>query len=100
MYGQDFSSALPMISNKDHDLLIIIGGEKVPPEYYQLADYNLAVGNQPHSEVAALALLLDRIFQGKEFSTPLSGGMLEILPQERGKKIVPKTKEKPFKRAL
>ncbi|MCK7488956.1 MAG: hypothetical protein MZU79_00960 [Anaerotruncus sp.] len=41
--------------------MIVVGAEKVPPEIYQLADWNVAVGNQPHSEVAALAITLDRI---------------------------------------
>jgi len=32
-----------------------VRAEKVPAEMYDLADWNVAVDNQPHSEVAALA---------------------------------------------
>ncbi len=48
-------------------LLVIIGAEKVPPEVYKLADYNIALTNQPHSEVAALALFLSIL----QFQKPL-----------------------------
>jgi tRNA (cytidine56-2'-O)-methyltransferase len=52
-----------------------------------MVDYNIAVGNQPHSEVAALAILLDRIFDGKQFSRDFRGRK-KIVPQERGKKVI------------
>ena len=39
----------------------MVGAEKVPREIYELADYNVAVGSQPHSEISALAIVLDRI---------------------------------------
>ncbi len=100
MYGLAFQHVLKTITvKKQQNVLVIIGSEKVPPEYYQLADYNLSVGNQPHSEVAALALVLDRYFDGKEFDQSLSGGEYSILPTARGKNVVP-SKEKPFKRGL
>ena len=35
--------------------MIVVGAEKVPREIYELADYNVAVGSQPHSEVSAWA---------------------------------------------
>ena len=38
-----------------------MGAEKVPPWVFESADYNVAVGNQPHSEVAALAVALNSI---------------------------------------
>jgi tRNA (cytidine56-2'-O)-methyltransferase len=72
----------------DYDLLIVVGAEKVPPEVYQAADFNISVGNQPHSEVAALAILLDRLAQGKEFSKEFEGGNIKVLPCERGKRVV------------
>ena len=68
MYGLDFKKKIKEIKG---DLLIIIGGEKVPPEIYKEADYNLCVTNQPHSEVGALAVFLDNLvnkyptFRGK-----------------------------------
>jgi tRNA (cytidine56-2'-O)-methyltransferase len=88
MYGEEIEKSIKKIDKKK-DLLIIVGAEKVPPFIYELADFNVSVGNQPHSEVAALAIFLDRYnkgaWQGKKFN-----GKLEILPSNRGKKVVSK----------
>jgi tRNA (cytidine56-2'-O)-methyltransferase len=85
MYGLHIDDALERISSEK--VLVVVGAEKVPPEVYQMATFNVAVGNQPHSEVAALAVFLDRFLRGegirKEFK-----GRLRILPCERGKKVV------------
>ena len=77
-------------AKKNTDLLIVVGAEKVPREVYDLADYNVAVGNQPHSEIAALAITLDRIFDGKELKRTFPGGTLQIIPNPRGKSVVKK----------
>jgi tRNA (cytidine56-2'-O)-methyltransferase len=87
MYGipvDEVASNVPM----DQDLLIVVGAEKVPPEVYQAADFNIAVGNQPHSEVAALAILLDRLTQGSWVGKEFTGGSIKVLPCERGKHVV------------
>jgi len=88
MYGIN----LPDVINEVvyHDLLIVIGAEKVPPEIYELCDWNVAVGNQPHSEVAALAVVLDRLFNvsGKDpLRSSFGGGEIEIVPKKRGKEV-------------
>jgi len=70
------------------DLLIILGGEKVPAEIYQKADFNISVGNQPHSEVAALAVFLDRYHKGSELHTEMKGWKQQIIPMEHGKKMI------------
>lgn len=70
------------------DLLVVIGAEKVPPDVYEAADVNVAVGNQPHSEVAALALFLDRITQGTWPARPFHGAV-HIEPEARGKRVSP-----------
>ena len=62
MYGEQLEKAVHLIDTK-RDLLIIVGAEKVPPYFYEVADINVSVGNQPHSEVAALALFLDRYYK-------------------------------------
>ncbi|MFP3950260.1 MAG: tRNA (cytidine(56)-2'-O)-methyltransferase [Candidatus Micrarchaeia archaeon] len=70
--------------------VVIVGGEKVPPEIYELADYNIAVGSQPHSEVAALAICLDRMMKGKELKREFDSnfkGKIYLEPSEKGKKI-------------
>ncbi len=86
MYGLPVQSVAAELQ-KRKKLLIVVGSEHVPGEVYRLADYNVAVTNQPHSEVAALALVLDRIFQGKELEREDFGGRLSILPSENSKKF-------------
>ena len=58
----------------------------VPGDLYGVADYNVSVTNQPHSEVAALAIFLDRYNHGDELSARLEGRM-EVIPKARGKEI-------------
>jgi tRNA (cytidine56-2'-O)-methyltransferase len=90
MYGEELEKSIKKI-DKNKDLLIIVGAEKVPPYIYELADYNISIGNQPHSEVAALAIFLDRYTNGiwakKRFN-----GKIEILPCNKGKKVISKDK--------
>ena len=38
------------------DILIIVGGSKVPGKVYKAADWNVSVTTQPHSEVSSLAI--------------------------------------------
>lgn len=88
MYGVN----LPDVINEivTDNLLIVVGAEKVPPELYGLADWNVAVGNQPHSEVAALALVLDRLASSsgiESLRTQFCGGEVEIVPKSRGKEV-------------
>ena len=86
MYGEHIDDVLEKIPKKE-DVLVIVGAEKVPGDVYGLADFNVAVGNQPHSEVAALAVFLDRYMEGiclrKEFN-----GKIKVFPTKRGKKVV------------
>ena len=85
MYGVDIDECLKTIP-KGKDLLIVIGSQKVPNEVFQIADYNIAVGNQPHSEVAALAIFLDRLFKGKGLRRDFHDAQFRVIPQIRGKK--------------
>jgi len=86
MYGEKLENCIKKIDKKKN-LLIVVGAEKVPPFVYEMADFNVSVGNQPHSEVAALAIFLDRynkgLWQRKKFY-----GKLEILPSNKGKKVI------------
>ena len=86
MYGVSIDGAARSI-RRQRELLVIIGAEKVPREAYDLADYNIAIGNQPHSEIAALAIFLDRVFGGKQLAKRFPGGRLRIVPTEKGKKV-------------
>ncbi len=85
MYGLPLDRALPRIDGAS-DLLVVVGGAKVPPDLYRLSDVNVAVGHQPHSEVAALAVLLDRVL-GVPGPGRLPGGRLAVVPRARGKKV-------------
>ena len=49
---------------RDRPLTVVVGGAKVPAEAFSLAHHNVSVGQQPHSEVAALALFLDAWTEG------------------------------------
>jgi tRNA (cytidine56-2'-O)-methyltransferase len=88
MYGVHLDDAVPRIRREMKEkMLIVVGAEKVPPEVYQESDFNVAVGNQPHSEVAALAIFLDRLTAGRGLRTEFQGKM-KVLPCERGKRVV------------
>jgi len=91
MYGEKLDKSIKKI-DKNKDLLIIIGAEKVPGYIYDYADFNISIGNQPHSEVAALALFLDRYNKGKWINKKFNGE-LEIMPCKSGKKVVSKEKK-------
>ena len=90
MYGGQLEKSVKEIDKKK-DLLIVVGAEKVPPIIYEMADFNVSVGNQPHSEVAALAIFLDRYYKGS-WQIKKFNGKLEILPCNRGKKVISKEK--------
>jgi tRNA (cytidine56-2'-O)-methyltransferase len=88
MYGSPIQDVMKQIKNSKKDLLVIIGSQHVPSEVYHLSDWNVAVSNQPHSEVAALAVFLDRFFEGKEFEKNFENKKIKIKPQEHGKKVL------------
>lgn len=89
MYGMPLPEKIGEIAVKEK-VLVVVGAEKVPPEIYELADFNVAVGSQPHSEIAALAIMLDRLQGGKELERGFEanfGGRITLEPMEKGKKI-------------
>ncbi|MGC8982835.1 MAG: tRNA (cytidine(56)-2'-O)-methyltransferase [Desulfurococcaceae archaeon] len=88
MYGLHIDDVIDKIRQDRRDLLIVVGAKKVPRFFYEVADYNVAIGHQPHSEVAALAVFLDRLFQGRELYLKFSNAKIEVVPSPRGKRIV------------
>jgi len=90
MYGENINTVQSSL-RKESKILIVVGAEKVPREVYDMADYNIAIGNQPHSEIAALAILLDRISQGKQFQKKPTNAQREIIPTKKGKRVMNKT---------
>ena len=86
MYGESINDIQENL-RKEKNHLIVVGAEKVPREIYELADYNIGVGSQPHSEISALAILLDRIQNGKQFEKEFSDAKRKIIPTKNGKNV-------------
>ena len=89
MYGLPLQKQVGKIRKKKK-ILVIIGSQKVIGEVYQKADLNISVTQQPHSEIAALAVALDRIQDGKELEKKFKNAKITIVPQEKGKKVLKK----------
>lgn len=91
MYGMPLIEKVDLIRSQGAQgkILVVVGSEQVPPEIYQLADYNVSVTSQPHSEVAALAITLDRLTGGEALGKAGLGfdGSISIIPSERGKNV-------------
>jgi tRNA (cytidine56-2'-O)-methyltransferase len=87
MYGESINDIQKKLS-EEKNLLVVVGAEKVPREIYEIADYNVGVGNQPHSEISALAILLDRIHRGEQFQKDFHGGKRKIIPTKKGKNVL------------
>ena len=83
MYGENINEIQDKIQQEDN-ILIVVGAEKVPREVYEQAHYNVSIGNQPHSEVSALAILLDRLQKGGQFEKKFSDSKRSIIPSKIG----------------
>ncbi len=86
MYGEKINQIQNQLRLEDK-MLIVVGAEKVPREIYELADYNVGVGSQPHSEISALAILLDRIQDGQQFEKNFPNAKRKIIPTKNGKNV-------------
>jgi tRNA (cytidine56-2'-O)-methyltransferase len=86
MYGEPLDGALPRLRRRP-ELLVVVGGPKVPRALFGLADANVAVGSQPHSEVAALAVFLDRL-RGLPGDGVFGGARRAIVPDPRAKRVL------------
>ena len=91
MYGQEINRVQNSID--DLDILIVVGAEKVPREIYNIADYNVSIGSQPHSEISALGVFLDRIQHGRQFERVFSAAKRNIIPTAKGKNVHIKTRD-------
>ncbi|HYA22343.1 MAG TPA: tRNA (cytidine(56)-2'-O)-methyltransferase [Thermoproteota archaeon] len=92
MYGLPFEKYLGPVRQREDKLLVVVGGKKVPGIIYSLANLNLAVTGQPHSEISALALFLDRLFEGKEMAIYHREPKMVVVPSPSGKLVVMKPK--------
>jgi len=81
MYG----TRLDEFKKPKKPLLVVIGAEKVPACVYKMADFNVSVGSQPHSEIAALAIFLHSLLGNKPLYAKKTGARLKIVPSPRAK---------------
>jgi len=93
VYGENIqtSDVMQRIRETKKDVMVIVGSQKVPAGFFSdsISDFNVAVGNQPHSECSSLAVFLDRFFEGQELSKDFAdNAKMKIVPQVRGKKVV------------
>jgi tRNA (cytidine56-2'-O)-methyltransferase len=88
MYGLKLTNAVEELRGKQR-ILLIAGAEKVPGEVYGLADYNISVSTQPHSEVSGVAVFLDRLFSGETMDREYPGAPMRIVPSRAGKRTEP-----------
>jgi len=93
-YGENIQTrdVLQRIKKTGKNVMVIVGSQKVPSEFFTeaISDFNVAIGNQPHSECASLAIFLDRFFEGNELEKAYRNAKIRIIPQKRGKKMVRK----------
>ena len=86
MYGEPWRETVDDIS-LHAPATVVVGGTKVPGELFKLADHNISIGNQPHSEVAALAVFLESWIGPLDESERFVGGEIEVVPSERAKRV-------------
>jgi tRNA (cytidine56-2'-O)-methyltransferase len=84
MYGLNLPDVIDEIM-PCQKVLVIVGAEKVPGEIYGLADFNVAVTGQPHSEISSLALFLDHFFSRTELKNEFANARIRIIPSKAGK---------------
>ena len=86
MYGEPWRETAESIP-RDAPAVVVVGGTKVPGELFRIADHNVSIGNQPHSEVAALAVFLESWRGPIDESIRFAGGEIEVVPSERAKRV-------------
>ena len=89
MYGEKIDNVAKNI-RKNQNILIVVGAEKVPRTIYEKSDFNVSVAIQPHSEISALAIVLDRLYKGKQIDMKFDNHTRKIIPSKKGKKVVTK----------
>lgn len=87
MYGENINDVDEQLKNEEN-LLIVVGAEKVPREIYELADYNIGIGSQPHSEISAFTVFLNSIQKGEQFKSNFSEAKRKIIPTKKGKNVL------------
>jgi tRNA (cytidine56-2'-O)-methyltransferase len=91
-YGENIQSSdvLNRIKAENKPVLVIVGSQKVPAAFFSeaVSNYNVAIGNQPHSECSSLAVFLDRLFEGSQLTMEFKGAKMRIVPVKHGKRVI------------
>jgi len=87
VYGLPLQDVIKEIRSTESDKLIVVGAEKMPGEVFQLADWNVAVTNQPISEVSALGIFMDWLYD-HQMREEFPGARKRIVPSVHGKSVV------------
>lgn len=88
MYGLPLGDVIEDIRKSGRDKLVVVGGEKVPKVIYDLADWNVSITSQPHSEAGALSVFLHELYMGQELKREFENAKIKIIPQAKGKKVI------------
>jgi len=92
VYGENIqtSNILRRIKATGKEILVIVGSQKVPSAFYseKVSDFNVAIGNQPHSEVSSLAVFLDRLFGGGTLEKEFENWRIKVESASHGKKVI------------
>ena len=86
MFGLPLGDVEDKLREEQSPILFIVGAEKVPPWAFEYADYNISIGNQPHSEVSALAISLSRL--NENYVDQNFGGPLLVIPSGDHRKMI------------
>ena len=86
MYGLRMTEVEEEIRSHEK-VLVVVGAEKVPSDLYDLADYNVSVSTQPHSEISSLALFLDHLTRSSELNGEYPDAQMRIIPTEHWKRF-------------
>ncbi len=84
MFGTPLTETVPLLRH-ERELLVIVGAERVPRWAFDIADWNVAVGSQPHSEVAALAILLAEL--NPYWAQPYLDGKMQAIPDTQRRQL-------------
>jgi tRNA (cytidine56-2'-O)-methyltransferase len=84
MYGKPLNKEIGKIRRKNK-VLVVIGSKKVEIGVYRESNFNISIGKQPHSEIGALAVFLDRFFDGKELDKKFSGAKMALTAKNEKK---------------
>ena len=93
MYGLPVEEVVPDIRAQCDGgrLAVVVGGGKVSPDVFEQATWNVGVTNQPHSEIAALAVFLDRLHGTDLGDRVFEGAQEVVIPSASRKRVTTET---------